>query len=251
MAIALLLACPSVLARKPIKLMDPPPVPIPAQRTAAEVQDDIKAAFGKNEWYLLAEQPGHMTMRMVDGLDTAKVDVNYDEQTINIQYLDSEDLDYEVVEGERRIHPHYNRWVAAVASDLASYLANGIPVSVDASARRAEKMAIVTVADDKEVPFLIGHISEKLRIGAVDGSRLLFVRDEAVLESGKHRIDFVYRFTNKEAGARLWLVAKPGGHYTAQFQSDGKLVRVVLIDDATGLETGGIQGSDDEPEKPQ
>jgi hypothetical protein len=72
---------------------------------------------------------------------------------------------------------------------------------------------------------------------------------------GKHKIIFAVASRMYGGRSELWLVAQPGGIYSAHVQitgypdehTAGYRFAVWITDDATGNRVGGVRGSDDEP----
>jgi len=250
----ILLLCSPLALAKQTELVDRVPVPIPDGHPPHEVDKDIRAAFGQNQWYLESEAPDRLVMVWDDdNHHVFKVGVSHDEHAVTISYLDSVGMNFEESDGKRQIHPLYNSSVAEVAKDLAQYLDKGVPQGIDPSALRAERMARISGSAG-------GHTSPGawgvgVIVTSVDGDSWLLGKKSLKLRPGKHRVDFRCGECMPLTGvtAHLWLVAAPGGHYTGYgegFDREGNKfkVRIMVYDDATGQPTGGIQGSADEPE---
>jgi hypothetical protein len=52
----------------------------------------------------------------------ARVGITYDTSTVQIRYLDSSNLDYEVKEDGRHIHRNYLKWVNNIVHDISVQL---------------------------------------------------------------------------------------------------------------------------------
>ena len=72
---------------------------------------------------------------------------------------------------------------------------------------------------------------------------------EVYVLPGKHDLKLMWRGVTLTADLVLWLVAEPGKTYVAKGIYNGKTQRVhfFIIDEETGIEVGGVKGSDDEP----
>ena len=104
-------------------LIDPPPMAIPAGRTAADVEQTVTAVASENGWFVVERKPGRLVLRYSPRDFWVNVEVHYDEQQIVIRYLDSSNLKYHMEGDHPNIHPNYNRWVNNLAHDIQNRLA--------------------------------------------------------------------------------------------------------------------------------
>jgi hypothetical protein len=129
---------------------------------------------------------------------------------------------------------------------------------MDLSAQRAEKMAAIigspgspkslfgrTRANSWHDPWTLGVV-----VTSVDADSWLFGKKVVKVRPGRHTVDLRCPDCMPITGvtAHLWFVASPGGHYTGRAEGFDKQglqfkVRMTVVDDATGLPTGGVQES--------
>lgn len=80
--------------------------------TAAQVRDRIILAGQSLGWVVTREAPGVVELQYdKQGKHMAHIAVRYDHAGYKIDYVSSYNLNYAEVDGNRRIHPNYNRWI--------------------------------------------------------------------------------------------------------------------------------------------
>lgn len=104
-------------------LVDPAPVPVPAGLDDNAIAKAIRLGGAQRGWIVTRQDPGAMELTLNIRTHMAKVGVKYDTKTIQLSYLDSTNLDYEVKKGNRYIHRNYLKWVNNLANDIAVQLA--------------------------------------------------------------------------------------------------------------------------------
>ena len=104
-------------------LVDPAPVPVPAGLDDKAIAKSIRLGGAQRGWIVTRQDPGAMEVTLNIRTHMAKVGVKYDTKTIQLSYLDSTNLDYEVKKGNRYIHRNYPKWVNNLANDIAVQLA--------------------------------------------------------------------------------------------------------------------------------
>ncbi|WP_373976306.1 hypothetical protein NT239_05920 [Chitinibacter sp. SCUT-21] len=80
---------------------------------AEKVTPIFVAAANKFGWVVIANEVGKMTLQYNkgNGKHVVTVAVEYDTKAYQIKYVDSINMNYEVIDGVAQIHPNYNRWV--------------------------------------------------------------------------------------------------------------------------------------------
>ena len=92
-------------------------------RTMDTIREAIAAAGISHGWVAVSEQPGEMTLRNdVRGLHTVVVKVSYDTAGMQVDYVTSENLNYNLRSGVAYIHPKYNMWVDLLIQGVTSRL---------------------------------------------------------------------------------------------------------------------------------
>lgn len=81
--------------------------------TAPQVRDRIIQAGQSLGWVVTREAPGVVELQYdkQQGKHMAAIAVRYDHAGYKIDYVTSYNLNYAEVDGNRRIHPNYNRWI--------------------------------------------------------------------------------------------------------------------------------------------
>ena len=110
-----------LMAAKP--LVDPAPIPVPAGLSENAVTKSIRVGVATRGGVVSRQEPGYMEATLNIRAHVARVGIKYDTQAIQINYLDSTNLDYEVKKDVRYIHANYLKWVANIVNDINVQLA--------------------------------------------------------------------------------------------------------------------------------
>lgn len=87
--------------------------------TMEGLRSSIATAGSFRGWQVIEDAPGRLTMKnVIRGKHTVVVAVVYDTAGFRIEYVSSENLDYEEKRGQAYIHPKYQQWVANLALDI-------------------------------------------------------------------------------------------------------------------------------------
>ena len=99
--------------------------PIATAPDEASIAQTIEAKLTARGWDILDKAPGKITAKYSKGNPkedepghSATIAVLYDADSYSIEYVDSENLDYDADKGD--IHRIYNRWVHNLDTDLAT-----------------------------------------------------------------------------------------------------------------------------------
>ncbi|MDH5247198.1 MAG: hypothetical protein OEW98_12130 [Betaproteobacteria bacterium] len=122
LAAVLLVPVLALLVAAAPPLVDPPPISVPAGLTAKEVERAIVVGVAQRGWVVSSRAPGSMEATLHLRTHVARVGITYDLSSIQIKYLDSENLDYEVKKGVPRIHRNYLKWVDNIVRDITVQL---------------------------------------------------------------------------------------------------------------------------------
>ncbi len=92
-----------------------------APLTEQMVRARILNAANNIGWQPLKDEPGRMEL-MYDkaGKHQVYIEVNYDAAGFDINYLRSNNLAYEERDGQRKIHPNYNRWIKNLNKQISA-----------------------------------------------------------------------------------------------------------------------------------
>lgn len=103
-------------------LVDPAPIQVPAGLSEKAVAKSIRLGVATRGWIVTRQEPGFMEATLNIRAHTAKIGIKYDTQSIQINYLESTNLDYEVKDDVRYIHANYLKWVNNVVHDITVQL---------------------------------------------------------------------------------------------------------------------------------
>jgi hypothetical protein len=123
---ALLLLVPflfPLMAFRQSPLVDPAPIPLSAKVSEDQATKAIKMALLHRGWETTAEKPGEIdaTLHLRDHV--AEIAVAYDASSIQIRYVNSTNLKYEVQkDGSRLIHTNYLSWINNIVLDIQTNL---------------------------------------------------------------------------------------------------------------------------------
>ena len=111
-----------LMAARQAPLVDPDPIAIPAKVTDAQVAKSIRGALINRKWTVTDEKPGEIKSTLMLRDHKVRIDITWDKRQIQIKYVDSENLKYEVENGKRLIHKNYLGWINNLVSDIGANL---------------------------------------------------------------------------------------------------------------------------------
>ncbi|MEO7478329.1 MAG: hypothetical protein ABIT64_03745 [Lysobacteraceae bacterium] len=89
-----------------------------------KVRDAIVQAGASRGWMVTAEQPRQLTLRnVIRGKHTVVVNVSYNSRGVDVSYVSSDNLNYEMRGDVAYIHPKYNEWVEKLLVDIVAKVA--------------------------------------------------------------------------------------------------------------------------------
>lgn len=103
-------------------LVDPQPISVPPGLSEQSVAKSIRLGVAQRGWVVSRQDPGYMEATLNIRSHVAKVGIAYDTKSIQIRYIDSTNLDYEVKKGVRRIHGNYLKWINNIVRDISVQL---------------------------------------------------------------------------------------------------------------------------------
>jgi hypothetical protein len=124
LALALCLPAAGALARQaPMvepgrELLVSASAPASAPQTGENVRRAVVQGASRHDWHVKEDTPGRLTLEYVKGSHQVVVDVDYDAQGYQIKYRESSDMNYELEDGRRYIHPNYNKWIANLGAAI-------------------------------------------------------------------------------------------------------------------------------------
>lgn len=114
LALALALHSGAAVASRAADLQEAPRVlsTSPTPLDARQLRDRIVRGGQTLEWAVTREAPGLLELTLdKNGKHQVTVAVRYDATGYDVTYVRSFNLNYQEVNGVRKIHPSYNRWV--------------------------------------------------------------------------------------------------------------------------------------------
>jgi len=111
-----------LMAFRQVPLTDPAPIPVPANVSTAKVEQVIGSALTARNWRIVKHVPGEIDAIYDPRAFSVTIAVHYDAQKIQINYVTSSDLRYEVKNGVRYIHKNYESWIKNMVTDIQNGL---------------------------------------------------------------------------------------------------------------------------------
>ncbi|MBS0431576.1 MAG: hypothetical protein JSS21_04120 [Proteobacteria bacterium] len=106
------------MAFRQVPLNDPPPIQVPAGVDLAQVRNAVTEALTGRGWAIANHQPGEIDATYARRDFSVTIAVHYDRHQVQINYLDSSNLKYEVKNGVRYIHTNYASWIQNLVTDI-------------------------------------------------------------------------------------------------------------------------------------
>lgn len=91
---------------------------VPSGVTMANVEEAILNAMRARGWAVHDRGRGHIVADLNVRAHFARVDIRYSANSVSVEYVDSENLEYEVVDGQPRIHGNFNSWMTNLIRDI-------------------------------------------------------------------------------------------------------------------------------------
>lgn len=99
-------------------LDSPRQVSVPAGADIGDVEEVILDALRGRGWGIAERTSGHIVADLNVRAHFARIDIRYDTDSIVLEYVDSRNLEYEVEDGEERIHGNFNGWLTNLVNDI-------------------------------------------------------------------------------------------------------------------------------------
>jgi len=98
-------------------------VDVPAGHDAARVGQAVKAALANRGWQIADEESGRIDATLHVRKHAVTIRIQYDPQDVTFAYLDGNDLDPHVEDGEAALHYNYYHWIYYLGVDVGLHLA--------------------------------------------------------------------------------------------------------------------------------
>ncbi|MEE4302562.1 hypothetical protein [Wenzhouxiangella sediminis] len=99
-------------------LDSPRAIDVPGNASMEEIEDAILDAMRNRGWAVHERNRGEIIADLHVRSHFARVGITYNTGAIAIEYMDSENLEYEVVDGQQRIHGNFNSWLTNLSNDI-------------------------------------------------------------------------------------------------------------------------------------
>jgi hypothetical protein len=120
---ALLIVPLAILLMGAALLTDPEPVTVPAKLSMKDVSKAIRSGIVQRGWVVSKDENGQIDASLNVRTHEVRVAIVYDTKQVKINYVSSQNLDYDEKGGKRHIHKKYNQWVQNMANDIRTSLA--------------------------------------------------------------------------------------------------------------------------------
>ena len=124
--LAALLVSFAALALEPV--VDYENVPVKTGSGKAASMEAVGVAIsnatksGKRQWMVKRMSPEKLRAIYNAGRHAVAVDIDYSDKAYSIHYFASDNMKYGVSNGERTIHPYYNKWVEELKGGISAEL---------------------------------------------------------------------------------------------------------------------------------
>ena len=109
-----------LMAFRQAPLVDPAPIPVPANITPDNVGKAIEISLIKRGWTASNKTPGAMDGTLNLREHVATIHITWDAHGVAIKYVSSSNLKYEEEKGQRLIHKNYLSWIENLVMDIKS-----------------------------------------------------------------------------------------------------------------------------------
>jgi hypothetical protein len=120
--LALLLVLPVALllmAFHQLPLVNPAPIAVPARITQPQVYTVITKVLARFGWVVASDKPGAIEATYAPRDFTVRIGITYDKDQVQIRYIDSTNLKYEVKkDGITYIHKNYTSWIRNLVNGI-------------------------------------------------------------------------------------------------------------------------------------
>ena len=106
------------MAFRQAPLNDPPPIQVPQGVSMAQLETVVMEALSARGWAISDHKPGEIDATYARREFSVTIAVHYDARQVQINYLDSSNLKYEVKDGQRYIHKNYASWIQNLVTDI-------------------------------------------------------------------------------------------------------------------------------------
>jgi len=108
-----------LMAFHQLPLVNPQPIAVPQRATPQQVYKAITTVLARFGWVVASDKPGNMEATYAPRDFSVRIGIAYDERQVQIRYIDSTNLKYEVKkDGITYIHKNYTAWMRNLVSGI-------------------------------------------------------------------------------------------------------------------------------------
>lgn len=108
-----------LMAFHQLPLVNPQPIAVPAKASPEQVYKVITTVLARFGWVVASDKPGDMEATYAPRDFTVRIGITYDRSQVQIRYLNSTNLKYEVKkDGVTYIHKNYTAWIRNLVTGI-------------------------------------------------------------------------------------------------------------------------------------
>ena len=107
-------------AFRQVPLVDPAPIAVPNSVSQSQVLKAIEMSLTQRGWAIAKKVPGEVDATYAPRDFSVTIAVHYTVRQIQINYVTSSNLRYEVKNGTRYIHANYDSWIKNLVRDISN-----------------------------------------------------------------------------------------------------------------------------------
>ena len=109
-----------LMAFHQLPLVNPQPIAVPPRATPGQVYQVITKVLARFGWVVAADKPGDIEATYAPRDFTVRIGISYDMAQVQIRYIDSTNLKYEVKkDGVTYIHKNYTSWIRNLVTGIS------------------------------------------------------------------------------------------------------------------------------------
>lgn len=110
-----------LMAFHQLPLVNPQPIAVPAKAAPEQVYKAITTVLARFGWVVASDKPGEIEATYAPRDFTARIGISYDRAHVQIRYLNSTNLKYEVKkDGITYIHKNYTAWIRNLVTGISA-----------------------------------------------------------------------------------------------------------------------------------
>ena len=111
-----------LMAFRQAPLVNPPAIAVTSKMSSAQVLKAIKLGLVHRGWTITSSKRGEVDSTLVVRDHMARIAINYNPTSVQIKYVGSSNLKYEMKRGTPYIHKNYLGWIENLSRDIQANL---------------------------------------------------------------------------------------------------------------------------------